>query len=463
MSVWSILRYIMGPTPVSEPPQPEAKILPPPQLDPRLPVPPLPPELFREIVRYLAQPLLPPNCAPYAAYRRKRKEHWLSLIGVASSSKYYRDLLVGHWFFVLVVVQPSDWDLVRDPTWLGFIQPHVRIIISAEGALTSSPRFRTDTEILGRFEDLTSVSVDYHNDFLRTGGQFPYYQLVRELPKSLERLEILNAHGPDEQIINLVARCCPDLVELRLGRCTMFSNRDCVWWKAHPADHDAYMADRGVEAYAGAVGNLIKAVPRLRVLHIGVYLTPIEAVWAHRVDHRPLHPMFDSMRHENPEGVHNHLHQVALAMANGEDPDPPINYNYPPLARKEIWEAPCALCDQRFKHPAEQAEMRTAAVIAARGWSLRKVSFASFTSPGRVGDSAWQVVPKDGITEQELATEDEEAMTQLLEEKGDVGHIITVDVGRVQGAPQTRFTFRMSWTEGEIKVSPPLSREGITP
>ncbi|QRW02262.1 hypothetical protein RhiLY_01259 [Ceratobasidium sp. AG-Ba] len=414
----SSLARLFGPgsSSSSDPPLPEAP--PPPlALDLSVPLPHLPPELVQQIANHAVEPLLPPGRAPYDTYLQERKTVLKSFIGFASSSKYYRGLLFRKWFHVIVVVEPADWDLVRDTCWMGFIQPHVKIMIAAPGALTSSPRLQTDTEILARFEHMTSVSVDYHNDFLRSGGQFPYYQLVRKLPASLQTLEILNAHGPDEQIINLVARCCPDLVELRLGRCTMFSNRDCVWWKAHPADHDAYMADRGVEAYAGAVGNLIKAVPKLRILHIGVYLTPIEAVWAHRVDHRKLHPIFDSMRHENPEGVHNHLHQVALAMANGEDPDPPINYNYPPLARKEIWEAPCELCEQRFGGPAEKAEMRTAAVIAARTWSLREVSFASFTSRGRVGASAWQVVPRDAITGDELANKDLDGWSSSLKKK----------------------------------------------
>lgn len=129
------------------------------------------------------------------------------------------------------------------------------IIISAKGGLTSSPRSLTNPLVLASFSHLSFVSVDYHNDFLRSSERFPYYQLVRKLPASVETLEILNAHAPDEHIIKLVSQYCPDLTELRLGRCTMFSDRDCVWWKAHPGDHDAYMADRGIEAYAVS-GNL---------------------------------------------------------------------------------------------------------------------------------------------------------------------------------------------------------------
>jgi len=464
MFALNLVRFLLGPGhSTSSVSDPQSDTPPKSSLDLSRPLPVLPPELVQDIVANLATPLLPPPCAPYNSYLRERKAVWKSLIGVASSSKYYRDLLVRQWFYVLVVIQHSDWDFVRNPAWLSHIQPHVRIIISAKGALTSSPRFRTDTEILSYFRHLTSVSIDYHNDFLRTGSQFPYYQLVRKLPASVQRLEILNAHGPDEQIINLVSCYCPDLTELRLGRCTMFSDRDCVWWKAHPADHDAYMAERGVEAYAGAVGNLIKNVPRLRVLHIGVYLTPVEAVWAHRVDHRKLHPVPDSMRHENPEGVHNHLHQVALAAAHGEDPDPPVNYNYPPLARKEIWEAPCSACEDRFRGPAEDAEMRTAAVISARVWSLRTVSFASFTSPGRVGSSAWDVLPRHSVTGEELTSDDAEWMLPLLEEENKPIRHVVVHVSRPgEIVPkQKTFTFSITSFQGTITVSSPLSEPQI--
>lgn len=333
--------------------------------------------------------------------------------------------------------------------------------------------------MLASFDRLYSVSVDCHNDFLRTSG-YPFYPLVQALPSSVERLEILNAHGPDEHIIKLVSQCCPKLTELRLGRCTMFNNRDCVWWKAHPGDHDAYMADRGIEAYAvspklpkplfdskaltlfqGAVASLFEGVPKLRTLHIGVYLTPIEAVWAHRVDHRKLHPIHDAMRHANPEGVHNHLHQVALAMANGEDPEPPINYNYPPLAKKEIWDAPCVECDKRFKAPAEQAEMRAASVLAARVWSLRSVSFASFTSPGRVGPSSWEVRPRHNVTKDELTVEDFDSMLPSLKEENSPTRHVVVDVGRLDAnnefVPRASFIFGISVVSDRIVVSPPIN------
>ncbi|CAE6470302.1 unnamed protein product [Rhizoctonia solani] len=432
----------------------------PPPLNTDLPLAILPPEVVEIIVLYAACPLHPPEHAPYDQYLKTRRNHWKRLLGVVSSTKYYRQLLIKKWFAVVVLHEPSDWDRILSSDWMGGLEPVICTVLAAKGALTSSPRNPTNTGVLTSFSRLSRVSLDYHNDFLRSGSNYPYYQLITELPRSLEVLEILNAHGPDEHLIKLASRCCPNLTELRLGRCTMFNNRNCVWWKAHPADHDAYMADRGVEAYAGAVGNLIENMPKLRVLHIGVYLTPIEAVWAHRVDHRRLHPIPDIMRHENPEGIHNHLHQVALAAANGEDPEPPVNYHYPPLAKQEIWDAPCSECDRHFKIPAENAEMRTACVLSARVWSLRTISFASFTSPGRVGLSTWEVRPKHNTLGMLLDGEDANVMLpQLGQENPPIRHI-KVDVGRLEDGEfirQKDLTFEISRLGNSIVLSPPIN------
>ncbi|KAG8761507.1 hypothetical protein FRC11_013728, partial [Ceratobasidium sp. 423] len=417
MSFLSYLRYFTGwePSPAIQSPYADVKDIArytlepfePPPLNTDLPLPILPPEIVELIVRYAARPLLPPDHASYGEYLKIRKQHWKRLGGVVSSTKYYRQLLVKKWFAVVVLHEPSDWGRVLSQDWMGGLEPVIW---------------------------------------------------------SLEVLEILNAHGPDEHIIKLASQCCPNLTELRLGRCTMFNNRNCVWWKAHPADHDAYMADRGVEAYAGAVGNLIENMPKLRVLHIGVYLTPIEAVWAHRVDHRRLHPIPDVMRHENPEGIHNHLHHVALAAANGEDPEPPVNYHYPPLAKQEIWDAPCSECDKHFKVPAENAEMRTACVLSARVWSLRTISFVSFTSPGRVGLSTWEVRPRHSADDRLLDGEDANVMLpQLGQENPPIRHI-KVDVGRLEDGDfvkRKHLIYEISRLGDSIILSPPINEPSM--
>ncbi|CUA67817.1 hypothetical protein RSOLAG22IIIB_03246 [Rhizoctonia solani] len=468
MSLFQYIRYFTGWGPVTQSSsvQPKRDVRPtfepsePPPLNMDISFPILPPEIVELIVIYVARALFPPDHGPYDGYLENRKKQWQRLGGLLNSTKYYRQLIVKRWFAVVVLHEPSDWDRLLSPSWLGGLEPVICTILAVKGALTSSPRNRTNTNVLTSFNRITRISLDYHNDFVRDGTNFPHYQLITELPKSLEFLEILNAHGPDEHIIRLASRCCPDLAELRLGRCTMFSNRNCVWWKAHPADHDAYMADRGVEAYAGAVGNLIENMPKLRVLHIGVYLTPIEAVWAHRVDHRKFHPVQDVMRHESPEGIHNHLHQVALAAANGEDPEPPVDYHYPPLAKQEIWDAPCPECDKHFRMPAENAELRTACVLSARVWSLRTVSFASFTSRGRVGLSSWEVRPRHSALGTLLDPEAARVLIPQLEREDPPIRHVKVDAGRLKNGQFVKYkdlTFGISSVGGEVLFTPPLN------
>ncbi|QRW16529.1 hypothetical protein RhiXN_04530 [Rhizoctonia solani] len=384
----------------------------PPPLNTNLTLPILPPEIVELIVRHAAQPLQPP-----------------------SHASYKEQLLIKMWFSVVVLHEPSDWDRVMSPDWMGGLGPVVRVVLAAKGALTSSLRNRTNTEVLMNFNGLSRVSLDYHNDFLRSGSNYPYYQLITELPRSLKVLEILNAHGPDEHIIKLASRCCPDLTELRLGRCTMFNNQNY----------------RGVEAYAAAVGNLIENMPKLRVLHIGVYLTPIEAVWAHRVDHRSLHPITDVMRHENPEGIHNHLHQVALAAANGEDPEPPVNYHYPPLAKQEIWDAPCSECDKYFKVPAENAEMRTACVYLPGSGHCEP----SHLRPSRLlGDADGKLLDEEDASEM---------LPQLGQENPPIRQI-KVDAGRIQGGDffkRKSLTFEISSIGNSIVISPPINEPNM--
>ncbi|KAG8721624.1 hypothetical protein FRC11_002874, partial [Ceratobasidium sp. 423] len=95
----------------------------PPPLNTDLPLPILPPEIVELIVRYTARPLFPPDHVPYGEYLKTRKHHWKRLSGVVSSTKYYRQLLVKKWFAVVVLHEPSDWDRVRSPDWMGGIEP----------------------------------------------------------------------------------------------------------------------------------------------------------------------------------------------------------------------------------------------------------------------------------------------------------------------------------------------------
>jgi hypothetical protein len=128
------------------------------------------------------------------------------------------------------------------------------------------------------FPRLHTAFIDSHNDFVLHTSRGPttnfqpigHYRLViPQLPSTLRRLWITNAHGPDVRVIQSVCVQCPELEELWIERCTLFSprllqennatnlgdniegnNRTCHFWNSFPDDHDAYFAAVGVEEYA---------------------------------------------------------------------------------------------------------------------------------------------------------------------------------------------------------------------
>ncbi|KAG8725140.1 hypothetical protein FRC09_007830 [Ceratobasidium sp. 395] len=94
------------------------------------------------------------------------------------------------------------------------------------------------------------------------------------LPKGLKSLIVLNAHGPDLQIIQQAVDQCPDLEHLCLGRCTKFNRPgNCNFWEKFPDDHDSYFSNKGVEGYAKALGTELKRLEKLKTIYVNVYLT----------------------------------------------------------------------------------------------------------------------------------------------------------------------------------------------
>lgn len=121
-----------------------------------------------------------------------------------------------------------------------------------------------------RFPNLHTAFLDAHNDFVVTPPSSAenessrpigrYRLVVPCLPSSLRRLWITNAHGPDIAVIQTLIAYCPNLTELSISRCTMFSPRfrpcnssqgvGCKFWDKFPDDHDSYFAGEGIEDYA---------------------------------------------------------------------------------------------------------------------------------------------------------------------------------------------------------------------
>lgn len=134
-----------------------------------------------------------------------------------------------------------------------------------------------------QFKHLHTALLDSHNDFvprihIPDGAPQPvgrYRLAAPQLPHTLRRLWLTNAHGPDARVIQNLCAQCPGLKELWIERCTTFSPRiieaeatngqhetpldndgrvgtrtGCVFWDLFPSDHDAYFASLGVEDYA---------------------------------------------------------------------------------------------------------------------------------------------------------------------------------------------------------------------
>jgi hypothetical protein len=125
-------------------------------------------------------------------------------------------------------------------------------------------------KLLLNFQNLHTVFIDAHNDFQPNEGTTSpgrpsalgrYHLLTAYLPRSLRRLWVVNAHGPDAAVIQALCLHCPQLEELSISRCTHFSPRlryqsgsdhinSCKYWSLFPGEHDSYFSSEGVHEYA---------------------------------------------------------------------------------------------------------------------------------------------------------------------------------------------------------------------
>ncbi|KAG8739226.1 hypothetical protein FRC10_005857 [Ceratobasidium sp. 414] len=194
--------------------------------------------------------------------------------GFSQVSKYYREMLLSEWFYLLVLHSPDD---LKHPQYAQ-IFIHVRALTLKEGSLV--PRSFIKTLDSPEFQRVHTITLDCHNDVGCTssgnckGGQWSYKKIMPRLPRNLKALIVLNAHGPDLQVIQQAVDQCPDLEHLCLGRCTKFNRpNNCGFWEKFPDDHDSYFSIKGVEGYAKALGTELKRLKRLKSIYVNVYLT----------------------------------------------------------------------------------------------------------------------------------------------------------------------------------------------
>ncbi|CAE6536125.1 unnamed protein product [Rhizoctonia solani] len=324
--------------------------------------------------------------------------------GLSSTSRWIRSRVLARWFKILVVRETDDWDIVAKmricahimssrptPTSgaASTLQCTVRVCGQRRIHAISKPshcgyrrtqRFRSSCSKPGvfmRFPNLHTAVIDAHNDFVlhaRNPGNdaqsIGHYRLVApQLPNTLRRLWITNAHGPDVRVIQNACVQCPQLEDLLIDRCTLFSPRllpqpeneiqtthagdrespGCHFWNNFPNDHDAYFASIGVTDYAHSLAAELRPLKHLKHLHMGLYLTPTEALAAHRTHHSDLR-------------IHGSL-----------------------------WDPVCQSCLNEFGSETQEAEESASTALGYEIPNLEEVSWSSFYSVKKAGRSTFKI------------------------------------------------------------------------
>ncbi|KAG9082734.1 hypothetical protein FS749_006611 [Ceratobasidium sp. UAMH 11750] len=320
----------------------------------------LPPEILLHLIDILS--ILPDNTTlepldQSSAYpRAPAKPDFAPLRGLNGSCRMYHEAVQRAWYRILYVRKQRDWEMVEA---LG-IARHVRELRVLSPALGRGVR----DDVFLQFSGLHTAFIDAHNDFevnpdpasaglpsnsAASSGQCR--RVAPYLPSSLRRLWITNAHGPDISIINTLISCCPQLLELSISRCTLFSPRSrpsyakdaqCTFWATFPTDHNSYFASEEIEDYATILSQVLRPLQHLRFLHMGLYVTPHEAISVHLREH-----------HKAKDG----------------DDSP--------------WDLPCEACSQRYSQQTRHAEAAANTIIFRELPQLQHMSWASFFTANR--------------------------------------------------------------------------------
>ncbi|KAG8702943.1 hypothetical protein FRC08_003156 [Ceratobasidium sp. 394] len=273
------------------------------------------------------------------------------------------------WTEVLVTRSPEDWSqAARYSRW-------IRELRCLDGSLTNPLHQR----VLAGFEHLYAVSIDAHGDVSHNEqNQFTYQDLIKALPPSLRRLEITRAHGPDIRIIATVKEFCPNLEELRLGRCTIFNSASaCDFWHSFPFDHDSYMSSQDTDSYAHSLAQELYPLRSLKSLRLGLYLIPSTTVLAHRLYHRRNLPAPDVIEW-----------QQAILQAQLPDLVPDIQVE--PATTNQLISL---LHDPDPKKINTNAETSANAILKESLPSLEKVQWMNWLSPGHLGLDSYTLLP----------------------------------------------------------------------
>ncbi|KAG8718483.1 hypothetical protein FRC08_005171 [Ceratobasidium sp. 394] len=282
---------------------------------------------------------------------------------------------MARWAQVLTVRDPADWDRV-----FRYVN-YVRELHCLDGAFSAA--YGT---VLQHFPRLYAVSIDAHSDVTcGATGRFAYCNLFTALPRSIRRLEITHAHGPDVRVIQLANRDCPLLEELRLGRCTMFNRHPaCPFWESFSFDHDAYMSLDGADEYSRSLTKELSPMKHLAVLRLGVYLIPSTLVLSHRLFHTHDQPVPEHFSWQDATAALSVLHNETQANTPAGQLSRLISLLHQP-AEAEFDEDTCRHCRDSTFQESLDAERSANAILQQGIPSLESIAWMNWFTPNHLG------------------------------------------------------------------------------
>ncbi|CAE7059347.1 unnamed protein product [Rhizoctonia solani] len=309
------------------------------------------------------------------------KPRWATIAGLANASHDARSVALRAWFRVLVLKDKEDWGVASKFSIITLSVRELYVHATALGPTTAADALLT-------FPALRAAHINAHNDVTFDIYEgYKYYTLLPTVPKGLKRLALTHAHAPDGERLEALAQINGELEELRLGRCTLFdcATQGCSYWPAFPHDHDAYFSDEGAVEYATSIAQDLAPIKNLRVIHLGVYLTPHVALSTHQHQHSHV-PVFSppitatipnlgSLLHPPPP---HHLHLL-------QHP-----HHRAPLHSPTLWSTACEACQTEFGPATEIAERAASSALGNLVPGLEEISWAGYFERSGQGVSVWR-------------------------------------------------------------------------
>ncbi|KAJ1306300.1 hypothetical protein OPQ81_010999 [Rhizoctonia solani] len=337
----------------------------------------LPDELLQRIAAYV---VFVPGIYLGSAFI-SAKPLWATIAGLANASHYARVVALRAWFRVLILKDEQDWEVASKFSIIPLFVRELYVHATALGPTTA-------TDALLAFPALRAAHINAHNDVTFDAYEgYKYYTLLPIVPKGLKRLALTHAHAPDGERLEALVRNDGELEELRLGRCTLFdcATQGCSYWPAFPHDHDAYFSDEGAVEYATSIAQDLAPLRNLRIIHLGVYLTPHAALSTHQHQHSHIPvvspslnttiPNLDSLIHPPPP---HHLHLL-------QHPN-----HRAPLHSPTLWSTPCEACLMQFGAATEIAEHAASFALGNLVPGLQEISWAGYFEKSGQGVSVWR-------------------------------------------------------------------------